>query len=133
MQNCEATSKMEGNGIRYIKHYYAIAKKKSSIENNKICQHCGSSFVKKSNRNRHVTKIHRDEPLTRLMSIQDAEEEELHEEVGSTSTPEQIVVETDDVIKNNGLISNVNESEVVFDASIDKQQVVFDISADECN
>ena len=89
--------------------------------------------MKKSNRNRHVTKIHRDEPLTRLMSIQDAEEEELHEAVGSTSTPEQIVVETGDVIKNNGLISNVNESEVVFDGSIDEQQVVFDISADECN
>ena len=65
--------------------------------------------MKKSNRDRHVAKIHRDVPPAPLMSIQDAEEGELH----------------------NGMVSNVNESEVVFDASIDEQQVVFHISADE--
>ena len=51
--------------------------------------------------------------------------------MGSTLTAEQIIVENDDVVENNGMFSNVNKSEVVFDVSIDKQQVVFDISADE--
>ena len=108
-----------------------IAQEKRSVESNKICQHCGARFVKKSNRDRHVAIIHRDEPLAPLMSIQGAEEGELHEEVGSTLTPEQIIAATDDVIENNGMVSNVNESEVVFDASIGEQEVVYDISIDE--
>lgn len=65
--------------------------------------------MKKSNRDRHVVKIDRDVPHAPLMSIQDAEEGELH----------------------NSMVSNVNESEVVSDGSIDKQQVDFYISADE--
>ena len=131
MQNCEVTSKKKGNVIRHIKHCYVIAQKKRSVESNKICQHCGARFVKKLNRDRHVAKIHRDEPLAPLISMQDAEEGELHEEVRSTLTPEQIIATTDDVVENNDMVSNGNESEVVFDASIDEQEVVFDISVDE--
>ena len=127
-QNCEVTSKKKGNIIRHIKHDYVIAQKKRSVESNK---HCGARFVKKSNRDRHVAKIHRDEPLAPLMSIQDAEEGELHEEVESTLTPEQIIAAADDVVENNGMVSNVNESEVVFYASIDEQEIVFDVSVDE--
>ena len=130
-QNCEVTSKKKGNDIHHIRHCYVIAQEKRSVESNKICQHCGARFVKKSNRDRHVAIIHRDEPLAPLMSIQGAEEGELHEEVGSTLTPEQIIAATDDVIENNGMVSNVDESEVVFDASIGEQEVVFYISVDE--
>ena len=108
-----------------------IGQKKRFVESNKICQHCGARLVKKSNRDRHVAKIHRDEPLALLKSVQDAEEGELHEEVRNTLTPEQIIATTDDVVESNGMVSNVNESEVVFDASIDEQEVVFDISVDE--
>ena len=131
MQNCEVTSKKKGNVIRHIKHCYVIAQKKRSVESNKIYQHCGARFVKKSNRDRHVAKIHRDEPLAPLISMQDTEEGELHEEVRSTLTPEQIIATTDDVVENNDMVSSINESEVVFDASIDEQEVVFDISVDE--
>ena len=102
-----------------------IAQKKRSVENNKICQHCGARFVKKSNRDRHVAQIHRDEPFAPLWSIQDVEEGELHEELGSTLTPEQIIAATDDAVGNNGMVSSVNEREVVFDASINEQELFF--------
>ena len=108
-----------------------MAWKRRSVESTKICQYCGTSFLKKSNRDRHDAMIHRDEPLAPLMSIQDAEEGEFHEEVGSTSAPEQNITETDDVVENNGMVSSVNESEVIFDASNDEHQVVFDIFAGE--
>ena len=47
------------------------------------------------------------------MSIQHVEEGDLHEEVGRSSTPEEIIAETDDVVKYNNMVSNINESEVV--------------------
>ena len=40
--------------------------------------------MKKSNLDRHIAKVHQDEPLVPIISIQDAEMGELHEEVGST-------------------------------------------------
>ena len=47
------------------------------------------------------------------MSIQHVEEgDHLHEEVERSSTPEEIIAETDDVVKYN-MVSNINESEVV--------------------
>lgn len=103
-QNREATSKNNGNIIRYIQHYSVITQK-CSIENNKICQNYGGSFAIKLKRDRYVAKIYRDG--------------ELHEEVGSSSIPEEIIAETDDVVKRNSMVSNINESEVVFYASID--------------
>ena len=49
-----------------------------------------------------------------LMSIQHVEEgDHLHEEVEISSTPEEIIAETDDVVKYNNMVSNINESEVV--------------------
>ena len=51
--------------------------------------------------------------------------------MGSTSTPEQIIAETNDAVENNGMVSNVNESEVSFDASNDEYQLVFDIFTGE--
>ena len=65
------------------------------------------------------------------MSIQHVEEGDLHEKVGRSSTPEEIIAETDDVVKYNNMVSNINESEVVQYASIDEQQVAFDTSANE--
>lgn len=48
------------------------------------------------------------------MSIQHVEEgDHLHEEVEISSTPEEIIAETDDVVKYNNMVSNINESEVV--------------------
>ena len=130
-QNCEVISEKKENIIRHIKHSYVIAQKKRSVENSKICKHCGARFAKKSNRDSHIAKIHRDEPFALLMSVHDADEGEISEEVESTSNPEQIIAENDNVVENNCNISNLNENEVVFDASIDEQQVVFDISSDE--
>ena len=130
-QNCKVISEKKENIIRHIKHSYVIAQKKPSAENSKIYKHCGARFVKKSNRDSHIAKIHRDEPLALLMSIHDADEGEISEEVENTSNPEQIIAETDNAVENNCNISNVNENEVVFDVSIDEQQVVFDISADQ--
>ena len=51
--------------------------------------------------------------LKGLMSIQHVEEGDLHEKVGRSSTPEEIIAETDDVVKYNNMVSNINESEVV--------------------
>ena len=51
--------------------------------------------------------------------------------MGSTSTPEQIIAETDEFVENNGMVSNLNESEVILDASNDEYQVVFVIFAGE--
>ena len=65
------------------------------------------------------------------MSIQHVEEGDLHEKVGRSSTPEEIIAETDDVVKYNNMVSNINESEVVQYASIDEQQVAFDTPANE--
>ena len=65
------------------------------------------------------------------MSIQHVEEGDLHEKVGRSSTPEEIIAETDDVVKYNNMVSNINESEVVQYASTDEQQVAFDTSANE--
>ena len=56
--NCTATSRYKHNIIKHLKSCYIVNKNKKAASEDKICSICSKSFLKKSNRDRHINTVH---------------------------------------------------------------------------
>ena len=61
---CEVTSKKRFNIVRHIKRCPEIVDRKKQVKKNRTCRHCGATFVRKSNCDRHIQKQHPNENET---------------------------------------------------------------------
>ena len=61
---CEVTSKKQFNIVRHIKRCPKIVDRKNQVKKNRTCRHCGATFVRKSNCDRHIQKQHPNENET---------------------------------------------------------------------
>ena len=55
--NCTTTSRYKHN-IKHLKSSYSVNKNKKAASENKIFSICNKSFLKKSNRDRHLNTVH---------------------------------------------------------------------------
>ena len=59
--NCRASSKNKYNIIKHLKSCYQVNSNNKVADNKKICSICHKHFLKKSNRDRHMTTIHQND------------------------------------------------------------------------
>ena len=59
--DCKTSSKFKHNIIRHLKLCYRVNNDRKLNEENKICNICNKLFPKKSNRDRHMNTVHKND------------------------------------------------------------------------
>ena len=111
--NCTTTSRYKHNIIKHLKSCYIVNKNKKAASKDKICSICSKSFLKKSNRDRHINTVHaRDSDVVPSLIDDNIEDDDLPSmtlDGTELPTPEDTTfMETESLAPSNSLHEDVD-------------------------
>ena len=88
MSGCKSNSEYKRSITRYIKEGCTLIRKET-VKNNGTCNYCGMTFVRKSNRDRHV-KTKYSNTLIQISSVDASPQENVTRNIDETNNENEI-------------------------------------------